>query len=76
VFWLEFAAYSIAMAESVWLIIKIIRAAQASVSQNEPKRWRGIIKRELKLLAISIAACAGLLTIGAIVEVFIISLAG
>lgn len=59
VFWLEFAAYSIAMAESIWLFRRLLR-----------KQWW-----ELKWTAAFIGLCALLLIIGAVVEVFIISLA-
>ncbi len=72
VFWLEFAAYSIAMAESIWLFRRILQAFQA----KEPGLWRKILRRELKWTAIFIAVCAGLLIVGAIVETLIISLAG
>jgi hypothetical protein len=60
VFWLEFAAYSIAMAESIWLFRRLLR-----------KQWW-----ELKWTAIFIGLCALILIIGAIVEVLIINLAG
>jgi uncharacterized membrane protein SpoIIM required for sporulation len=75
VFWLEFAAYSIAMAESVWLSVRIIRL-RMKVEPDGVIGWTGIsvLKRELKWLGISIVTCAGLLTLGAIVEVFIINL--
>jgi uncharacterized membrane protein SpoIIM required for sporulation len=77
VFWLEFAAYSLAMAESVWIFVRIIRL-RLKVEPDGAVRWTGIstLKNELKWLGISITACAGLLVIGAFVEVFIISLAG
>jgi hypothetical protein len=76
VFWLEFAAYSIAMAESVWLFVRIIRL-RMKVEPDGVVRWTGgsVLKRELKWLGIFIATCAGLLIVGAIVEVLIISLA-
>ena len=60
VFWLEFAAYSIAMAESIWLFRRLTQ-----------KRWR-----ELKWTAISIGVCAALLIIGAVVEVWLITVLG
>ena len=60
VFWLEFAAYSIAMAESIWLFRRLTQ-----------RRWR-----ELKWTAIFIGICAGLLAVGAVVEVWLITLAG
>jgi uncharacterized membrane protein SpoIIM required for sporulation len=60
VFWLEFAAYSLAMAESIWLFRRLTQ-----------KRWR-----ELKYTAMSIGVCAALLIIGSIVEVWIITVLG
>jgi hypothetical protein len=57
VFWIEFAAYSIAMAESIWLFRRLTQ-----------KRWG-----ELKRTGIFIAVCAGLLTVGAVVEVWLIT---
>ena len=60
VFWLEFASYSIAMASSIWLFRRLIQ-----------QRWS-----ELKWTAIFIGTCAGLLAIGAVVEVLLINLAG
>ena len=60
VFWLEFAAYSIAMAESIWLFRRLTQ-----------KRWR-----ELKWTTISIGVCAALLIIGAVVEVWLITVLG
>ena len=58
VFWLEFAAYSTAMAESIWLFRRLLQ-----------KRWL-----ELKNTAILIGICAAILIVGAIVEVWLISL--
>ncbi len=58
VFWLEFAAYSTAMAESVWLLRRIIQG-------------RGI--RELKNACIFVSICTILLLIGAVVETVLIS---
>lgn len=52
VFWLEFFAYSIAMAESIWILRRILQG-----------RWR-----ELKITGILIGICAILLLIGALVE--------
>jgi len=77
IFWLEFAAYSIAMASSVWLFVRIIRL-RLKVEPDGKTIWTGIsaLKNELKWLGISTAACAGLLIVGAIVEVIIISFAG
>jgi hypothetical protein len=60
VFWLEFAAYSIAMAESIWLFRRLTQ-----------RRWR-----ELKWTGLFIAICAGLLAVGAVVEVWIITVLG
>ncbi len=60
VFWVEFAAYSIAMAESIWLFRRLTQ-----------KRWRN-----LKWTAIFIGTCTGLLAIGAVVEVWIITVLG
>jgi len=61
IFWLEFAAYSTAMAESVWLFRRLLQ-------------HRGL--HELRNTSIFIAICAVLLTIGAIVETALISLGG
>jgi uncharacterized membrane protein SpoIIM required for sporulation len=58
VFWLEFTAYSIAIAESIWLTRRLIQ-----------KRWL-----EPRNAAILIALCAGILIVGAIVEVWLINL--
>ena len=60
VFWLEFAAYSTAMAESIWLFRRLTQ-------------WRW---RELKWTGIFIGICAGLLAIGAVVEAWIITVLG
>ncbi|MCW4028506.1 MAG: stage II sporulation protein M [Candidatus Bathyarchaeota archaeon] len=60
VFWLEFVAYSIAMAESIWLFRRLTQG-----------RWR-----ELKWTGIFVGICAALLIVGAIVEVWIINFAG
>ena len=68
VFWLEFAAYSIAMASSVWLFRRIFQLSRPG--------GREIMVRELKWTGISIAGCAGLLVLGAVVEVLIINFAG
>jgi uncharacterized membrane protein SpoIIM required for sporulation len=58
VFWLEFTAYSIAIAESIWLTRRLLK-----------RRWG-----ELKNAAILIGICAGILIVGAIVEVWLINL--
>jgi hypothetical protein len=60
VFWLEFASYSIAMASSIWLFRRLTQ-----------KRLG-----ELKWTAIAIGICAGLLAVGAVVEAWIITVAG
>jgi uncharacterized membrane protein SpoIIM required for sporulation len=60
VFWLEFIAYSLAMTMSIWLFWRLIHG-----------RWR-----EIKYTAMAIGICATLLIVGAIVEVWIIELAG
>ena len=60
VFWLEFATYSIAITESIWLVRRIMQ-----------RRWR-----ELKNTGILIGICAALLIIGAIVEAWIITAFG
>jgi hypothetical protein len=59
VFWLEFAAYSTALTESIWLFRRILQG-------------RGL--GELKNLGILVAVCAGLLFLGAIVETWLISI--
>jgi hypothetical protein len=58
VFWLEFTAYSIAIAESIWLTRRLMQ-----------HRWL-----EVKNTAILIAICAGILIVGAIVEAWLINL--
>ena len=70
VFWLEFASYSIAMAESIWLIRRLIQAGNSKV----PHGGRSILWRELKWTLICIGTCAGLLAVGAVVEVWLINL--
>ena len=59
VFWLEFAAYSTALTESIWLFRRILQG-------------RGL--RELKNLGILVAVCAGLLFLGAVIEAWLISI--
>lgn len=59
VFWLEFAAYSTAMAESIWLFRRITQG-------------RGI--RELKNASFFVSICAILLLVGAVVETALISI--
>ena len=58
--WLEFAAYSAAMSESIWLLWRFIH---------------GYALRELKNASVLISICAILLAVGAIVETALISLA-
>lgn len=60
VFWLEFIAYSIAMAESIWLFRRLIQ------------RRLG----ELKWTAVSIGICGAILAISALIEAWIISIGG
>ncbi len=60
VFWLEFTAYSIAMAESIWLFRRLTQ-----------KRWGNI-----KWTGMFIGICAALLIVGAFVEVWIINVLG
>ena len=59
VFWLEFAAYSIAIAESVWLFRRI----------TQGRGWR-----ELRNACVFISICAVLLLVGAVVEAALISI--
>jgi len=65
VFWLEFAAYSTAMASSIWLFRRIFQVSKPG--------GREIMLRELKWTGIFIAVCAGLLAVGAVVEVWLIN---
>ena len=71
VFWLEFAAYSIAMAESIWLFRRLNQAIF-----KDRRRWREILLGELKWTGIFIGICAGLLIVGSLVEVWIITVLG
>jgi len=57
-FWLEFIAYSTAMAESIWLVRRLFQG-----------RWM-----ELKNTAILIAICAAILAASAVIEAWLISL--
>ena len=59
VFWIEFTAYSTAMAESVWLFRRLLQG----------KGWR-----ELRNTCIFISICAVILVVGAIVETALISI--
>jgi len=52
IFWIEFTAYSIAIAESIWLLRRLM----------QKRYW------ELKNTAILIGICAALLVVGAIIE--------
>lgn len=61
VFWLEFASYSAAMAESVWLFRRLLQRS---------------FRHELRNTCIFISICAVLLATGAVVETALISLAG
>jgi len=56
--WLEFASYSIAITESIWLFRRLLQG-----------RWH-----EIKNTAVLIGLCAILLLIGAIVETWLISI--
>jgi uncharacterized membrane protein SpoIIM required for sporulation len=56
--WLEFASYSIAITESIWLFRRLLQG-----------RWR-----ELKNTAILIGLCAILLLIAAVIETWLISI--
>ncbi len=60
IFWLEFAAYSIAISESVWLFRRILQG----------RGWR-----ELKNACIFVSICAVLLLLGAVIEVALIAIA-
>jgi uncharacterized membrane protein SpoIIM required for sporulation len=57
--WLEFGAYSTAMAESVWLFRRFLQRRSAS---------------ELRKTAVFVSICAVLLIVGAIVEVALLSI--
>jgi len=61
VFWLEFIAYSIAIAESVWLFRRIL--------QGWSRGWR-----ELKTAGFLVSICAVVLLVSAVVEVVLISI--
>jgi hypothetical protein len=60
VFWLEFAAYSTAMAEGIWLTRRLMQ-----------RRWL-----ELKNTAMLIGICAAILIVSAIIEVWLIAVLG
>ncbi len=60
IFWIEFIAYSLAMAQSIWLFRRLMQ-----------RRWR-----ELKWTAISIGIVAAMLAIGAVVEAWLIIAVG
>ena len=76
VFWLEFAAYSIAMAQSIWLFRRITQLRLHR--ENGQVKWSNfsLFKKELMWTAIYIAICAGVLAVGAVVEVWIITVLG
>ena len=59
VFWLEFAAYSVSMSESVWLFRRILQ---------------GRFKHEFKNACFFITICAVLLLVGAVVEAALLSI--
>jgi len=58
IFWLEYAAYSTAIAESIWIIRRIMQ-----------HRWT-----ELKNTAILMGICAAILIVSAVIEVWLISI--
>lgn len=58
VFWLEFIAYSTAMASSIWLTRRLIQGRYG----------------EFKYTAIFIGICAGILAVSAVIEVWLISI--
>jgi hypothetical protein len=60
IFWIEFAAYAIAMAQSVWLFRRMLQG-----------RWG-----ELKWTGVFIGICALLLIVGAVVEAWLITVVG
>lgn len=60
IFWLEFAAYAIAMAESVWLFRRLMQG-----------RWRNI-----RGTFMYIGICSVILLVSAYIEVWLISLIG
>ncbi len=60
IFWIEFISYSLAMTASIWLFRRLMQ-----------KRWL-----ELKWTALSIGATALLLGIGAVLEAWLIIIAG
>ena len=60
--WIEYTAYALAMSQSLWLTLRIAQ--------------RRSLKAEAKNTCMSIAACAALLLLGAVVEVVTIQLLG
>jgi hypothetical protein len=60
IFWIEFAAYAIAMAQSIWLFRRMLQG-----------RWG-----ELKWTSVFIGVCALLLVVGAVVETWLITVVG
>lgn len=67
VFWLEFIAYSTAIAASIWLTRWLWLLLSGKLEQQ--RRWR-----ELRNLAIQIGMCAGILAVSAVIEVWLISI--
>jgi hypothetical protein len=55
--WLEFSAYTLAASESIMVILMLIAAAT-----------KPAFRRELKIVGLTILACAGLLSIGSVFE--------
>ena len=60
--WIEYTAYALAMSQSLWLTLRIAQ--------------RRSFKAEVKNTCMSIAACAALLLLGAVVEMTTIQLLG
>lgn len=60
--WIEYTAYALAMSQSLWLTLRIVQ--------------RRSLKAEAKYTCMSIAACAALLLIAAVVEMMTIQLLG
>ncbi len=69
-FLLEYVSYSIGITESIWLFRRVTQASQA----KEPGLKRRILTHELRNTAILIGIIAVLLTVGAIVETWALSL--
>ena len=60
--WIEYTAYALAISQSLWLTLRIAQ--------------RRSLKAEAKITCVSIAACAALLLLGAVVEMMTIQLVG